>query len=114
MLGNLLCARLQRKLACLPRDLGREACLADVSRFTTVAADGNTRVMNKAGIEEALEVLLGALGPALRHLGTTRLAGQLNGEDIFALGVTDQVDNGHVGSNLLLLSDEEDAQVVRA
>jgi hypothetical protein len=103
-----------KQVSIIFKEGGRFAHLADMPEFTAVAADGHTGVLNKASVDKALKVLLGALGPALCHLGTTSLSGQLDGKDVLALGVANQVDDGHVGSNFLLLSDKEDAQVVRS
>jgi hypothetical protein len=90
------------------------AYLANVSEFTAVAAERYTTVFDKAGRSETPKVLLWALGPALGHLGATRLCRQLEGEDELALGVANEVNDGHVGSNLLLLGNQVNTKVVLA
>ena len=93
-------------------DVGGETDLADVSELTTVAAERNTAVLDVAARSKALDVLGWVLGPTLSHLRTTRLGGELDGEDVFAVRVADEVNDGHVGGDLLLLGDEKDAETV--
>lgn len=50
----------------------------------------------------------------MSHLGTTRLGHKLDGEDELAVGVANEVYNGHVLRDLLLLGDEVDGQLVLA
>lgn len=90
------------------------AVFLDVAKFSTVGANGDTTIMDKATGRQTLEVLLGRFGPAFGHLDTTRLGRGLDGQNELALGVSDKIDNGHVDSNLLLLGDEEDWEVVVA
>jgi hypothetical protein len=86
--------------------------LANVTKLTAVAAERHTTVLDIATGSKALEVLGRALGPALCHLGTTRLFGKLNGEDVLATGIADEVNDSHVGSNFLLLGDEINTKTV--
>lgn len=91
-----------------------ETYLLDVTEFPAVAAHGNADVLDEASRTQALKVLLGALGPPLRHLGTTRLGRELDRQNVLAGRVADEVDNSHVGRDLLLLGDEVDAEIVLA
>lgn len=85
-----------------------------MTKFTAIATERNAAILNVAGGGKALEVLCFVLGPTLSKLGTTRLAGELNGENILAIGIANQVDDGHVLGHLLFLGDEEDTNVVLA
>jgi hypothetical protein len=114
MLGGLLLAVLHHTLVRSPNPYDRSLYLADVSKLAAVAAQRQTTVLDEAGRSKTLEVLLWVLGPALRHLGTTRLRGKLDRENILALGVADEVDDGHVGFNILLLGDQIDTQSILA
>lgn len=81
-------------------------------RTSTVGADGNTSILDETTRSETLEVLFWSRGPTLTHLSTTRLRRKLDGQDVLALGVADEIDRSHVDSKHLLLSNEIDWQLV--
>lgn len=85
-----------------------------MTQLTAVAAHGHTAVLDETSRSQALQVLFGRLGPALRHLRTAGLGCKLDGQHELALGVANQVDDGLVGSNLLLESDQVDLDAIRA
>lgn len=85
-----------------------------MAKLSTVAAERDTAILNKAGRGKTLHVLLRILRPALSHLRTARLVRQLNSEHVIALWISNQVDNGHVHSNLLLLGNQEDGKSIGA
>jgi hypothetical protein len=86
--------------------------LADVTKLAAVAAQGNTTVLDEASGNKTLQVLLRRLGPAFSQLGTTGLCRVLEGENPLTFRVADRVDDGHVGSNGLLLRHQVDWGVV--
>ena len=65
----------------------RTSYLSDVAEFTTVAAQGNTAILDKTGGGETLEVLLLVLGPARSEPRAARLLRELDGEHKLALGI---------------------------
>jgi len=85
-----------------------------VTELTAVAAKRDAAVLDKPSRRKALQILRSILRPALSHLRTARLFGQLDGKDVLALWVANQVDNGHVDSHLLLLRDQIDRQLICA
>jgi hypothetical protein len=50
----------------------------------------------------------------LCHLCATRLGRQLDRKNVLALSVADEVDNGHVGGDILLLGDEVHTKIIFA
>jgi hypothetical protein len=90
----------------------QDAYLAGVAELTAVVAERDTAVLHETSRRETLEVLFRALRPALSELGAARLRRQLNGQDKMALRVADQVDNGHVWRNVLLLGDQIHAEAI--
>jgi hypothetical protein len=86
--------------------------LADVTKLAAITAQGNTTVLDEASGSKTLQVLLRGLGPAFSQLGTTWLCRVLESENPLAFRVADRVDDGHVGSNGLLLSHQVDWGVV--
>lgn len=85
-----------------------------MAKFATVGAERDTAVLNEPGRGETLEVLLWRLWPALSKFGAARLSRQLNRQNEIPVGVTNQVDDRHVLSDLLLLGDEVDTKSVVA
>jgi hypothetical protein len=85
-----------------------------VTELTAVAAERNTTILDVAGRSESLDVLGRALRPTLSHLDTTGLGRELDGQDVLAVRVANQVDDGHVGGDLLLLGNEEDTETILA
>jgi len=83
-----------------------------VSEFTTVGAERHANVLDVTTGSETLEVLLWALGPTLCHLRATGLGRQLDRKNVLALSITDEVDNGHVGGDILLLGDDMHTEII--
>jgi hypothetical protein len=88
------------------------AVLANMTKLTAIAAQRYTAVLNVAAGGKALQVLSRVLGPALCHFGAARFGRELNGQNKLAVCVTDEVDDGHVGGDLLLLGDKEDCKII--
>jgi hypothetical protein len=109
---NLLLLAVLSKLAWTVGVEVENTHLADVTKLAAVTAQGNTTILNEASRSKALQVLLRGLRPAFSQLGTTGLCRVLKGENPLAFRVTDRVDDGHVGSNRLLLSHQVDGGVV--
>jgi hypothetical protein len=105
MLGLFLLTMLESRLA-RAVGRGRMTDLLDMPKLTTVVAEWNPTILDKASRGEALNVLLGRVRPALGQLGTTRLRSELEGKYKLTVWVADKIDDGHVGCNLLLFSDE--------
>jgi hypothetical protein len=83
-----------------------------VSELTAVATERDTAVLDVAAGSQTLNVLSWVLGPTLRHLRAARLGRELDGQDVLAVRVADEVNDSHVGGDLLLLGDEKDAEAV--
>lgn len=81
--------------------------LANMTKFATVAAKGNTTILNKTSGGESLQVLSSVFRPSLGHLCATRLVRKLDGEHELALRVADHVNDRHVEGDLLLLGNQE-------
>jgi hypothetical protein len=109
---NLLLLAVLSKLASTVGVKMERTYLSDVTKLSAVTTQGNTTVLDEASGSETLQVLLRGLGPAFSQLGTTGLCRVLEGENPLAFRVADRVDDGHVGSNGLLLSHQVDGRVV--
>lgn len=88
------------------------AVLANVTEFSAVRAKRDAEILNVAARSKTLHVLLSRFRPTVGHLLPARLVGQLNGEDVLAARVTDEVNDGVVLLNLLPHSNEVNAVVV--
>lgn len=85
-----------------------------MAELATVAAQGHATVLDEASRSQALEVLLGALWPTLGHLRATRLRRELDRENVLLFGVTNEINDSHVGSDFLLLGDQVNGEIVSA
>jgi len=90
------------------------AVLANMAKFTAVPTERDTAVLHEASRSEAANILLWGLGPTLSHLCATRLGRKLDGKDEFTIRIANEVDNGHVCSDLLGLGNEMNTQAIIA
>lgn len=88
------------------------AVLANMAKFTAVAAKRNTTVLDETSGAKAYHILFRRGGPAFCHLYATRFGKFLKREDIVAIGIADEINNSQVRSQLLRLSDEINALVI--